>query len=230
MNISYKKIIAINYIVKRKMSNDKKYIIDPLTCLCKLALLNFIPDGTKIGIHNHILQIQEYHGWQWLERMGNGDKRFDMGNLIPSIIKAIKWYILDGEEKMEMDDELSEKIINIANKSILGLDKLKNTYKNDYSITIILKYFENLLRDSLNNTWNDENLIDIDYNPDQILSDKIKKNFTRENIITISKMMDDAMNTDELKNKNSLVVCIIQLLDNMDENFKKLMNDIVTKL
>ena len=214
-----------------KMTDDKSYIIDPLSSLCKLAILHFMPEGTKIGISHHVLYIQEYSYFQWMERMKNGDNRRDISNLNIPILKAIKWYILKNDERVEMDDEFALNIKLIASYAIKGLYKLQSsTYDKDMTIKINLQYFINLLRDALNETWNEDHIIKND-NDNNILSDKIKKNYESNIVNSIAKMLND---TDKVGNSqddiNALVDCIHKLLINKDNIFVKLMKDFNTTL
>lgn len=212
------------------MSDDKTYIIDPLTCICKLALLNFLPIGTKLSINAHVLQIQVTSYYQCIERFKNGDTRYDISNLNLPLIKAIKWYILKGPEKMEMDDELDNNFRIIASFAIKGLHKLQNyTYEKDINIKVVLQYFINLLRDALNNTWNEDNIIKIEN--ENILSDKIKHNFEPHTINAITKMLIDADKIEAMvDNVNALIECSHKILINRDINFVKLMKNINTTL
>lgn len=212
------------------MTDDKNYILDPLTSLCKLALLYFLPKGTKLGISNHILYIQTYSYHQWIERRLNGDSRRDISNLNAPIIKSIKWYIINNTDKAEIDPETTESIKNIANFSIKGLIKLQEfTYHNDKTIKIILQYFINLLRDAMNDNWSETNIIKID--GENILSDKIKNNFDSRTINAIAKMLIDADKIEKSpEDIIALIDCVHQLLINRDNLFIKLMKDVNTTL
>lgn len=213
------------------MTDDKSYIIDPLTSLCKVALLHFMPEGTKLGISHHILYIQAFSYSQWLERMKNGDSRRDISNLNTPFLKAIKWYIIDNEEKADMDSELAESIRIITGYTIKGLIKLqKSTYNTDMGIKIILQYFINLLKNALEDQWNEDNSVKID-NDINILSDKIKINFEPHTINSIAKMLSDAEKIEKSpEDINALIECSHRLLVNRDNMFSKLMKDVNTTL
>ena len=213
------------------MIDDKSYIIDPLTSLCKVALLYFMPDKTKLAINHHILYIQDYSYYQWFERMKNGDSRIDISNLYDSFIKAIKWYIIDNPEKAVMSEEISTNITVLTQFTIRGLIKLQHcTYNNDNAIKIILQYFINLLRDALKGIWDEDSCVKIDSN-NNILSDKIKNNIEPHTINSITKMLHDA---DKLENSqediNALINCAHRLLINRDAVFVKIMKEINTTL
>lgn len=215
-------------------SYDKNYIVDPFTTLCKLALFNFLPEETKMGIGHHIVDVQKYTYFQWIVRKKNGDTWKDFSNLIVPIIKSIEWYILDGPNKVDMSDETNENMKIIANFSIGGLLKLqKTTYKNNKTIRIVLQYSMNLIRDAINDTWNEENLIEFDsYN--NILSDKIKKNFDPDIINSIAKNLSDAkkiqINDESDKNIKPFIDCVHELLSIRDEQFSTMMRLITTTL
>jgi len=212
------------------MADDKSYIIDPLTSLCKVALLHFLPEKTKLAINHHILYIQGYSYYQWIERMINHDSRIDISNLNTPFIKAVKWYILDGSERAQMDRELVESIRIITKFAIKGLVKLQsNTYSTDIAIKIVLQYLINMLNNALSDNWVDETYVKSDSN--NILTDKIKNNFEPNAINSIAKMLSDA---DKIENSaddiSALIECAHQLLINRDTVFAKMMKDINTVL
>lgn len=212
------------------MTDEKTYIIDPLTALCKVALLHFMPEKTKLAISHHVLYIQGYSYYQWIERMKNGDSRVDISNLNTPFIKAIHWYILDGSMKANMDEETSQSLKDITLYAIMGLIKLQNhTYQTDAAIKIILQYFINMLRSALNNYWNIDECVKIEGH--NILSDKIKNNFESHTINSIAKMLKDA---DKIENSqedvHALIDCAHKLLINRDSTFSKMMKEINTVL
>lgn len=211
------------------MTENKKYIIDPLTTLCKIALLYFMPINTKLAIDYHILHIQEYNYYQWIERMKNGDTRNDLANLNTPLIKAIKWYIIENNDKVQLDEITNESIQIITKYSIKGLIKLQLMYNDDISINIILQYFINLLSDAINDKWNESKIVKDIHN--SVLTDKIKNNFESNIINSISKMFIDADKSETSKNDiNTLAECVHKLLINRDTIFLKLMKDINTIL
>lgn len=213
------------------MTDDKSYIIDPFTSLCKVALLHFMPERTKLAINHHVLYVQGYSYYQWIERMKNGDSRVDISNLNIPFLKAIKWYIIENTEMASMDKDTIESIRIITHFAIKGMLKLQNcTYHNDNTIKIILQYFINLLRDSLNGIWHEENCVKID-NHTNILSDKIKNNFDPHMINSIAKMLSDADSfEDSQEDINALIDCAHRLLINRDTVFVRMMKEINTTL
>lgn len=215
-------------------SEDKTYIIDPLTAICKLALLNFLPSGTKIGIGHHVLNLQSKTYYQWAERKYHGDTRNNIANLIIPLIKVINWYILDNGERIKMDDELKESILHISQFAIGGLTKLqKDTYDSDIAIHVILQHFIDLLRDAMNGIFRKENYQKFN-NDKNLIADKVKHNFDPYIINSIAKMLDDAnkMIADEYleRDMTALIDCVHKILINRDEDFTRMMKEINTTL
>ena len=174
------------------MSDEKNCIMDPLTVLCKLALIYFMPDGTKLSINHYVLHLQEHTYYQCIERIINGDSRKDISHLYPPILKAIKWYILESDEQVQMDDQMKKDMMIIVKYSIKGLQKLQeNTYENDVSVKLILQYFVNLLRDASNGIYSDDNTLKI-IGETNVLSNTIKNKYNPDVIKSIANMMKDA--------------------------------------
>jgi hypothetical protein len=214
------------------MIDDKSYIIDPLTTLCKLALLNFMPEGTRLSISHHILYIQENSYMQGTLRMINRDNRKDIANLHTPLLKAIKWYILDTDEKVVFNDEkVSQSVKIIASYAIKGLKKTQTTtYSSDSCMRIIFQYFVNMLNNALNDTWS-EDLIIKNHIDGSILTDTIKKNYDTQTINTIAKMLNGADQPNNVQpNINVLIECIHKLLINRDIEFTNLMKEINTTI
>jgi len=110
--------------------NKSDSIIDPLTCLIRISLLEFKPFNTKISIKNNRITYNDPHLLQGTIRWSNGDNREDIHNIYNPIIKAIQWYEADDED-----------IKNIFNYAIKGLEKLKSSYEENSIITHSIEYY-----------------------------------------------------------------------------------------
>lgn len=209
------------------MADTKQYILDPLTTICKLALLHFMPEGTKLGIGYHVLHIQEKSAIQWIERMRNGDTRRDISYLLTPVVKGIRWYILRVEDDAIRIDTLRS-IRKITEFAIKGLEKMqKYTYEKDLGVQIIIQYLINLFTDSINNEWSESKLCTIEH--ENILSEKIRLNIDQEMINSIAKMLVDASNFIGTQNNiEAMVECVHKLLLNRDEIFVSMMKEINT--
>ena len=68
--------------------NNTHSIIDPLTCLIRLAMLEFKPINTKLSIKNNRITYNDPNILQGALRWSNGDNRSDIHNIYNPIIKA----------------------------------------------------------------------------------------------------------------------------------------------
>lgn len=213
------------------MTDDKSYIIDPLTSLCKLALLHFMPEKTRLAINHHVLYVQGYSYYQWIERMKNGDSRIDISYLNTPLIKVVKWYILDNPEKIIMDQETTDSIRTITKYAIKGLIKMQAfTYYNDIAIKIIIQYLINMLKDALAGIWTEEDHVKSDTHTNSLAS-RIKNNYDVHTVNSICKILNDANSMIESPDDiNALVECAHKLLVNKDSLFVKMMKEINTTL
>lgn len=216
------------------MIEDKYYMIDPLTSICKLALIYFMPEKTKLAISNHVLHIQEYYYCQWFERMKNGDTRTDISYLHIPFTKAIRWYIIKSDDRVMMDTKLYDNIIKITGYAVKGLIKMQNTtYQNDITVKIVLQYFINMFHSALTDDWDESKYIKLEN--DTILSNKIKNNFESHTINSIAQILTDADKIQKSNNNNNndndviaLINCAHKLLSNRDIIFVKTIKNITT--
>ena len=74
--------------------NSKHLILEPLSCVLKIGLLNHKPKGTKISVLNNSIQYNEPSLLQGLSRSLGGDSRQDLHNICHPIIKCLEWYPL----------------------------------------------------------------------------------------------------------------------------------------
>src|SRR5688572_5799720 len=104
--------------------SSKKQLIDPLGAICRLILLNFKTIGTKIRIKNHAVILQDPSYTQGTTRFLSGDGREDISELLISIVRMIKWYVIPAShevnkcfstreigvqtEEIELNDEYEE--------------------------------------------------------------------------------------------------------------------------
>lgn len=211
--------------------DDKNYIVDPFTCLCKIALLYFMPIGTKLSINHHVLHIQKPTSYQWIERLKNRDAGSDISHLNVPFIKAMKWYVLECDERMEMSNETRKGILLICDYAILSLKKLQtSTYENDYPVKLILQHFVNMFNNAIKNKWDDEMCMD-PQSEEGILTDKIKNNIDENKIKSICTSLTDAGQETNTPNEiDAYVECIHKLLNDRDISFVQMMRNINTIL
>ena len=112
-------------------------ILEPMTCIIRLAILDFKPDNTKISITNNKIKYCDPTLLQGTIRWTNGDNREDIHNIYNPIIKALEWYDLERED-----------IRTIFEFCIKGLERLKNTYEPNSTISHSLEYYINYIKSS----------------------------------------------------------------------------------
>lgn len=134
---------AINYLSSYIKNEEKIQIIEPLTCMIKLAILSFKPKGTKVCIYENSIYIQEPGLLQGTIRWISGDNRNDLHYLYSPISKCLlKWNPVENEA-----------IKYIYTLAIKGLTKLKGGYisTNLSSLTShSIDLYINLIKDSIN--------------------------------------------------------------------------------
>lgn len=160
---------AVTYI-SNYIANEKNHVIEPVTCMIRLAMLAFKPCGTKIGIFDNYIYIQEPSVLQGPIRWLSGDNRNDIHFLLDPINKALERY----------DIQNNDSVKNIYTLAMKGLLKLKKSYSNHnnssltaHSIELYIKTINTYLNNekhknkkdeddktysSLNHLWSDEQI------------------------------------------------------------------------
>ena len=176
----------------------KDSILDPLTCIIKLCILDFKPSGTKISLNNSKIKFNEPTILQGAMRWTNGDNREDLHNLFNPLKKAVVWYKIDNLE-----------IKNLFLYSIKGLEKLKLSYNKNSVISHSIQYYIEFLKKNIDNqsTNSQENTENTEI--------KGKEN-------TISKQLKCLWNTREITIVNNL---ILELEDNRKTQCNNLLDE-----
>lgn len=207
---------------------SKKQILDPLSCLCKIAILTFYEKGTKISITNNIITYSKPDNIQWIKRTYFGDGKNNISTLYNPILKAIDWYILNKDEDINI-----EPIKNIIKYALIGLDKLQSTYENG-NVILAIKFLKNNLNMSLNDnfTVNDFNEINEIKNTENVINyDKIKNIWTNDKINIISDQLDIINeNKDIPESLEHLLKSIRAQLMEIDSRFQNLVQNMNTIL
>lgn len=207
---------------------SKKQILDPLSCLCKIAILTFYNKGTKISIKNNIILFSQADNIQWIKRAYYGDGKNDISTLYNPILKAIDWYILNRDEDINI-----EPIKNIIKYAIIGLDKLQSTYENG-NVILAIKFLKNNLNMCLNDNFTIDDFVFINEikNTENVINyDKIKKIWTNEKINIISNQLDIINKNIEVPDSlEHLLKSINAQLMDIDTRFQNLVENMNTNL
>ena len=102
---------------------NNSFILDPLSCVIRLSVLAFKPEGTKISITRNKISYNEPCILQGTIRWTQGDNRDDLHNIYKPLEKACEWYDLQDKN-----------LVNIFLLAIKGLEKLKKSYTNNSTI------------------------------------------------------------------------------------------------
>lgn len=194
----------------KKDYDDRNSILDPFTCIVRLAVLGFKPEGTKISVFYNRISYNEPGLLQGIMRWTYGDNREDLHNLFNPIKKVIEWYNLTIPE-----------IKGICEFSIKGLNVLMKSYKTQSIISHSLEHYASILEKALYNT--NKNVT----NEDLTLS----KNFIKEKSkLKMLKSINDSKysliysNLRELWNEREITIVYNILLEisNLEEDdYKK---------
>tara|TARA_B100001093_G_scaffold511538_1_gene579627 strand:+ start:522 stop:1094 length:573 start_codon:yes stop_codon:yes gene_type:complete len=108
--------------------NSKNLILEPLSCILKLILLQYKEKGTKISISNNSILFNNPNYIQGICRFIDGDCREDLHNLYHPLLKATQWYPLN-----------DYKLLYLESKK--GLELLKNVYNDNTTIHHTISHY-----------------------------------------------------------------------------------------
>lgn len=114
---------------------SEEILLDPLTTIFRLSILSFKDPGTKLSIKDNQIQHQSYNVLQGILRWSKGDTKEILGNLHKPICLYLTKYTETPCDKI------------LSNYAILGMKKLKDTYKKynliEHSLQHYIKLLEN---------------------------------------------------------------------------------------
>ena len=136
-------------LIKSHPKEKIDMILEPLQVLTQLAILSFLPVGTKISISNNILHLQQPTMLHGVLRWYQNDNKDDLFYLFHAIRRYYKWY-------KNRDDEVFAKILEHA---IKGIERLIETYNRSgiTTITHTLSLYKNILEQDSDELFKDEN-------------------------------------------------------------------------
>ena len=121
------------------LDKEKNMLLEPLSCIFRMVLLNYKGEGVKISIVNNSIQYNESSYYQGLFRSVNGDTREDLHNLYNPFLKAFEWYSVKENEKFKY----------FYQKCMEGITKLLKSYDKGsiihYTLTHYCKMFKDII-------------------------------------------------------------------------------------
>ena len=116
-----------------KEKKEKNFILEPLTVIFRLSMLQYKDKGTKISIRDNSIHYQPPSYGQGIIRMIDGDTREDLHNLYHPILKCVEWYPYESYQF-------------IYNECIKGIDILNSNYEIHSTIKHTLNHYIDVIR------------------------------------------------------------------------------------
>ncbi len=199
--------------------NIKLFMLDPLSMIIKLAIIGNKPVGTKILIQNNNIFLQEPGPFQAFCRYMFNTNKTDLQYMYNPIQIACQSFLTN------------ENIQNIPRmKSLficaqLGIEKLKETYKNCSMICLCLNYYHTIITNSVEEIYNDnifrKDTMTLLYTKEII--EKLNSQWTEEKIKVILDLISFLTN-DKMAINN--VKSLENIMDNIDIETKQLLSNI----
>jgi hypothetical protein len=160
-----------------KEKKEKNLILEPLSVIFRLALLQYKDRGTKISIRDNSIQFQLPTYDQGLIRMIEGDAREDLHNLYHPLLKCIEWYPYESYQF-------------IYDECIKGINILNSNYDSNSTIKHTLNHYIDII------TNIDKSKEKVEINP---VIDSLKEIWTHSEIqsaISLLKLIHEDINRD----------------------------------
>lgn len=200
---------------KLELNKNLKYILDPLSVIIKLAVLEYKPLNSKLSIYNNMLCIQEPGIFQSLVRYYFNNNRFDIYNLYNPIHLACIHFL-----KNNLVDLDIRKIFIIAKN---GIQKLIANYKDTQVIIHTLYMYYNIIETYMSNSLN-QNLFMPDPNTsiyNNILVNSLNSKWSNEKIKVVLNFFEYVDN--DTTNKSS-IKCLDEFMINIDNETHSYIN------
>ena len=199
--------------------NVKSYILDPLSVIIKLAIISNKPVGTKIMIQKNVIFFQEPGIFQSFCRYVLNTNKSDLQYMYNPIHVACQHFL-----KKEYIESTS-RIKSLFKCAQLGIEKLKETYKDYSTICLSLNYYYIIINNFVEQIYN-ENIFCKDnmtilYGNEVV--DKLNNQWSKEKIKIIldliSFLTNDKMATNNVKSleniMNNIDIETRELISNM---------------
>ena len=192
-------------------------ILEPLQVLIQLAILSFLPIGTKMSISENILKLQQPTMLQGVLRWYKQDNKDDLYYLFHAIRRYYKWY-------KDRDDQVFTEILSLA---IKGIGKLTETY-NKAGITTIthtLNLYKNILEQDSKELFKDETEQSISIDT---VFEKITNIYDRRLLIIIYSIFEIMKDEENEKNLQRYIDGLNNILNPTETKIRKWILDNLT--
>ena len=122
------------YSLYSEAKSEKNLILDPMSCLVRLCLLQYKDKGTKLSVEQNRVSYQEPGLSQPMFRSWRGDCREDLHNLRNPLLQCIEWY--------PKENAVHEYLYGECRK---GLMILKNAYSTESTIHHTITHYISII-------------------------------------------------------------------------------------
>jgi hypothetical protein len=206
--------------------SEKNSILDPLTCMARLAILQFKEPGIKISVGNNRISYNNPDYLQGATRWTLGDNREDLHNIYNPIKKTLLWYNIQSKE-----------IKGVCDFAVAGLKKLRETYTVNSTINHTLNLYILEIEVAMKDFPVSKERVDY-LNRDEIDSNNtLHKTFTelwsRQEIyivFNLLKEIDDAFKEENTLKVNALIQSLDKILELKENNVHTFLTETSTVL
>lgn len=199
--------------------NSKLFILDPLSVIIKLAIISNKPIGTKILIQNNVIYFQEPGMFQAISRYFLNTNKTDLQYLYNPIHIASQYFL-----KKDFVQQ-TPRIKSLFECAQMGIERLKETYKNNSMICLCLNYYTIFIANYLDQIYNEKMFCKDGktclYSAEII--EKLNAQWTKEKIKIILDLIHFLTN-DKMAGNN--VLSLENIMSNIDIETQELINSI----
>ena len=179
------------------LDKEKNMLLEPLSCIFRMILLNYKGEGVKISIVNNSIKYNEPSYYQGLFRSVNGDTREDLHNLYNPFLKAFEWYSVKENEKFKY----------FYQKCREGITKLLKSYDKGSIIHYTLNHYCKMFKDVI-----EEKEIDIEGEEESPLLDNFQHFWKKEEITILYRILMYLDTCEDEVEKETYLATVDQIL------------------
>lgn len=175
-------------ILPASQPDTKQFILEPMTTILKISLLQWFPEGTKLSVIENSLYYNEPSLIQGVRRTWGGDSRQDLHNLYNPILKCLEWYPRDNPRYSLFYSQCQ-----------LGLEALRSSYTKQSLINHTIDHYIGLLGGK-----------EYEVIEDTSVTQKLREFWTEDELTIAETMMKLTMNKDHHEMYHSLFQTMLQ--------------------
>lgn len=199
--------------------NIRSYILDPLSVIIKLAILNNKPIGTKLLIQHNIIYFQEPGPFQSICRIMYNSNKTDLQYMYNPINIACLHFL--SKSFVEKTPRIKKLFICAQN----GIKKLIETYKSCSIITLTLNYYYAILTNHIQQMFNEHMFVKDGFTCyyTQPICDTLNKQWSETKIKVVLDIISFLVDNDDAPNN---VKSLETIMNGIDEHSKFIISEI----